>query len=165
MEQTWFLSTAIMHPHTYEYTHTFITGTEGHRCLNGTRWEEVFLQLTFSVLKSSWEPADGGLILPKEWVRRGRKRDLERVIRTLHMKSMCSLRHILQVEGRMDIDVALVPSSAKRWLSLNCHRRGKFTIHKHNKINYTYGYMQKIVMFSKQICWQKCILWTLTVTR
>lgn len=60
MEQTWVLSATVAH------THTFLVRREGHRCLNGTRGEEVFLLLIFSVLKSSCEPVDGGLILPIE---------------------------------------------------------------------------------------------------
>lgn len=121
MKQTWLLSTTIMH------THTFVTGNEGHKVppiwhLNGTGWEEVFLQLTFSGLERSWEPADGSLILLIESVRRGRRRDLKSDKDPPHEKYVLSyIQYILQVERTVYVDVASVPSSAK---SRHTHHQG-----------------------------------------
>lgn len=64
---------AIMHQNTYEYTYTFIIGTEGHRPLIESDGRKFFLQLTFSGLKSSREPADDGVILREK--ERFRERD------------------------------------------------------------------------------------------
>lgn len=110
-EKTRSLST-IIYPLAQMHTHIHSSrGPEGHRWLNGAGWEEVFLQLTFSGLRSSCEL---GQWRSDRTYRVGEKRERFRERdKNPTYEEKCVPCTYVQVEGTLDIDVALVPSSAK----------------------------------------------------